>query len=55
MGAEINGKFSTEESQMAKRHLKKCSISLIIKEMQSKSTLRFHLTPIRMVNIKNLK
>jgi hypothetical protein len=38
---------------MAEKHLKKCSKSLVLREMQIKTTLRFHLTPIRMTKIKN--
>ena len=45
--------FSIEESRVAKKHLKKCSPSLIIKEIHIKTTLRFYLIPIKMGKIKN--
>jgi hypothetical protein len=38
---------------MVEKHLKKCSTSLVIREMQTKTTLRFHLTSVRMTKIKN--
>jgi hypothetical protein len=38
---------------MAKKHMKKCSLSPAIKEMQIKTTLRFYLTPVRIGSIKN--